>query len=194
MASFWSTTAQQSAWNTGKIWGSGASSNYSTSGGGFWEEPTKVATNQKVPTSSKMLAKSQTMGSITTNKGQNAAQKQQQELQQQSKMGKQAPVNLPSAKPLTNNNNKPSGPKPIKSDKKSDDNFSAEFNNWCCKALNNLQAEVDGKYFPKISKESLPKLTFLQSPLLLDFCTISNHHSKSRIILKCTWVSLVFFI
>lgn len=148
MASFWSTTAQQSAWNTGKIWGSGASSNYSTSGGGFWEEPTKVATNQKMPTSTKMLAKSQTMGSITTNKGQNAAQKQQQqqELQQQSKMSKQVAANMSGAKPLTPNN-KPAGPKPTKSDKKNDDSFSAEFNNWCCKALNNLNAEVDGKYF-----------------------------------------------
>lgn len=147
MASFWSTTAQQSAWNTGKIWGSGASSNYSTSGGGFWEEPTKVATNQKVTTSTKLLAKSQTMGSITTNKGQNAAQKQQ-EAQQQSKASKQV-VTSGAKPPLTNNNNnKPSaGPKPTKSDKKTDDSFSAEFNNWCCKALNNLNAEVDGKYF-----------------------------------------------
>lgn len=151
MASFWSTTAQQSAWNTGKIWGSGASSNYATSGGGFWEEPTKVATNQKVVTSTKMLAKSQTMGSITTNKGQNSAQKQQeilqqQQQQQQSKTSKQVIANTTGGggKPLTNNN-KPSAPKPTKSDKKTDDNFSAEFNNWCCKALNNLNAEVDGK-------------------------------------------------
>lgn len=145
MASFWSTTAQQSAWNTGKIWGSGASSNYSTSGGGFWEEPTKAATNQKVPTSSKLLAKSQTMGSITTNKGQNSAQKQQQQeiQQQQSKSNKQVAGNASNSKPLANN--KPT--KSSKGDKKSDDSFNAEFNNWCVKALSNLNADVDGNFF-----------------------------------------------
>lgn len=146
MASFWSTTAQQSAWNTGKIWGSGAPSNYSVqTGGGFWEEPTKVATNQKGATSTKMLAKSQTMGSITTNK---AAQKEQKAKQPAVAASPNVPKSLTKVVVVAAAAAAAGGAAGVKipkSDKKNDDSFNAEFNNWCCKALHGLNAEVDGK-------------------------------------------------
>lgn len=152
-------TTQQSVWNSGnKVWGSGNnSSSNSTSGGGFWEEPTKVTNIKPSTPGNKMLAKSQTMGSITTNKAA-VAEKQAQQQQQQPPQLQPKAVNKSTgnvvAPPLGNPSGsiakesaEKKGKVVAKGDKKSDNGFNAEFTEWCHKALGNINAEVDGKFF-----------------------------------------------
>lgn len=137
-ASFWNNSLQQGAWNTGKVWGSSPAQSNSTSSGGFWEEPTAKSSDKKssnAANAGKTLAKSQTMGSITTNK----TDKQQQ---MQSKVGNKSAGNVSQPQTFA----APTSSKRAGKDRnKEEHNIEKEFTNWCHKTLVYMKANVDGE-------------------------------------------------
>lgn len=114
-AMIWNSTPHSMAWQQPKVW-----SGEQTSGSGFWEEPTKPSSGAGA---AKMLSKSQTMATITTNKKQTAIP--------------------PTAK------KQPTQPKkPVTGEKreKKDDNNN-EFTSWCTRTLSQMNGNVDGKFY-----------------------------------------------
>jgi hypothetical protein len=115
-AMIWNSTPHSMAWQQPKVW-----SGEQTSGSGFWEEPTKPSNGAGA---AKMLSKSQTMATITTNKKQGSAPPT---------ATKKQPV--PSKRPLASGERR----------EKKDDNNN-EFTSWCTRTLSQMNGEVDGKF------------------------------------------------
>lgn len=115
-AMIWNSTPHSMAWQQPKVW-----SGEQTSGSGFWEEPTKPSSGT---VTTKVLSKSQTMATITTNKKQVAV-----------------PPTVVKKQPVQAKRPASSGEKR----EKKDDNNN-EFTTWCTRALGQMNGNVDGNF------------------------------------------------